>query len=142
ARPGNQRRSARQVCDSCWHTPVRLPQGGNHPRLLHLAFGPPRTRFSEEFLLRPVARLRSTRWEHPGDKEKVFGDGPEAASRRQRRVSGFEALCLTAECSNVELPGNAQRACFHSITRNRIPHDLSVACRMLTTIEPLGSVAS
>ena len=44
---------------------------------------------------------------------------------------------LTAECSTVELPGNAQRACFHSITRNGIRHDLSVSRRMLNAIELL-----
>ncbi len=44
-------------------------------------------------------------------------------------------LRLTAECSTVELPGNAQRACFHSITRSRIRHDLSVAIRLLTLLE-------
>src|SRR5215469_16495951 len=46
-------------------------------------------------------------------------------------------LRLTAECSTVELPGNAQRACFHSITRNGIRHDLSVSRRMLNAIELL-----
>src|SRR6266566_175142 len=48
---------------------------------------------------------------------------------------------LTAECSTVELPGNAQRACFHSITRNEIRHDLSETARMLSTVEPPGSFA-
>ena len=74
-----------------------------------------------------------------GTRKRCLGMAPKLLTDARETSYEIFSPLLTAECSTVELPGNAQRACFHSITRNRIRHDLSVANRLLTFLTYVGT---
>ena len=76
-----------------------------------------------------------------GTRKERLGMVPKLLTDARETSYVILSSLLTAECSTIELPGNAQRACFHSITRNEIRHDLSVTGRMLFVVERRGSFA-
>src|SRR6266403_6225686 len=88
---------------------------------------------------KPSARIRTTLGDIRGTRKRCLGMVRKLLTDARETSYWILSSRLTAECSTVELPGNAQRAYFHSITRSRIRHDLSVVIRLLTLLSYSGT---